>query len=62
MQELFPKLRTGKYPDLPDELTSMRIRANAGTLRMQLEMAGQMDFLDFPSHQGIVDGTLPLCI
>jgi aspartate--ammonia ligase len=44
------------------ELTSMGIRVNAETLKKQLEMAGQQHFLDFPYHQGIVNGTLPLSI
>jgi aspartate--ammonia ligase len=44
------------------ELTSMGIRVNAETLKQQLEMSGQMDFLKFPYHQGIVNGTLPLTI
>ncbi|MEJ2203157.1 MAG: aspartate--ammonia ligase [Gemmatimonadota bacterium] len=44
------------------ELTSMGIRVNGETLKTQLEMAGQLEFLEFPYHQGIVDGTLPLSI
>jgi aspartate--ammonia ligase len=44
------------------ELTSMGIRVNAETLKQQLEMSGQMDFLKFPYHQGIINGTLPLTI
>ncbi len=44
------------------ELTSMGIRVNGETLKTQLEMSGQLDFLEFPYHQGIVDGTLPLSI
>ncbi len=44
------------------ELTSMGIRVNAETLKQQLEMSGQMDFLNFPYHQGIINGTLPLTI
>jgi aspartate--ammonia ligase len=44
------------------ELTSMGIRVNAETLKMQLEMSGQMDLLSTPYHQGIVNGTLPLSI
>jgi aspartate--ammonia ligase len=44
------------------ELTSMGIRVNAETLKQQLEMSGQLDFLKFPYHQGIVNGTLPLTI
>ncbi len=44
------------------ELTSMGIRVNAKTLKQQLEMSGQKDFLKFPYHQGIINGTLPLTI
>lgn len=44
------------------ELTSMGIRVNAETLRKQLQMSGQLDFLKTPYHQGIIDGTLPLSI
>jgi len=44
------------------ELTSMGIRVNAETLRQQLEMTGQLDFLKYPYHQGIVSGELPLSI
>ncbi|MHC4647639.1 MAG: aspartate--ammonia ligase [Planctomycetota bacterium] len=44
------------------ELTSMGIRVNAETLKQQLEMSGQLDFLKLPYHQGIVNGELPLSI
>jgi aspartate--ammonia ligase len=44
------------------ELTSMGIRVNAETLKQQLEMAGQMDSLKYPYHQGIVTGDYPLSI
>ena len=44
------------------ELTSMGIRVNAATLRQQLEMTGQLDFLKFPYHQSIVNGDIPLSI
>jgi len=44
------------------ELTSMGIRVNPETLKMQLEIAGQMDFLKTPYHRGIVDGTIPLSV
>ncbi len=44
------------------ELTSMGIRVNAETLRKQLEMSGQLDFLNFPYHQGIINNELPLTI
>ena len=44
------------------ELTSMGIRVNAETLKMQLEMAGQTSFLEQPYHRGIVTNELPLSI
>ncbi len=44
------------------ELTSMGIRVDAQTLREQLEISGQLDFLRFPYHQGIVKSELPLSI
>jgi aspartate--ammonia ligase len=44
------------------ELTSMGVRVNAQTLRKQLEMTGQLDFLKLPYHQGIINGELPLSI
>ena len=44
------------------ELTSMGIRVNAETLKMQLEMSNQLDFLKQPYHQGIVSNELPLSI
>ena len=44
------------------ELSSMGIRVNAQTLRKQLELTGQLDFLKYPYHQGIVSGALPLSI
>jgi aspartate--ammonia ligase len=44
------------------ELTSMGIRVNAETLRKQLGITGQLDFLEFPYHQGIVKNELPLSI
>jgi len=44
------------------ELSSMGIRVNAETLRRQLEITHQLDFLNFPYHQGIVNGDLPLSI
>jgi aspartate--ammonia ligase len=44
------------------ELSSMGIRVDAESLKTQLEMSGQMDFLRFPYHQGIVNGTLPLSV
>jgi aspartate--ammonia ligase len=44
------------------ELTSMGIRVNAKTLRTQLEMTGQLDFLKLPYHQAITDEKIPLSI
>jgi len=44
------------------ELTSMGVRVDAITLRKQLEMSGQMDFLKYPYHQAIVRGEIPLSI
>ncbi len=44
------------------ELTSMGIRVNADTLKKQLEITGQLDFLKLPYHQGIMNNELPLCI
>ena len=44
------------------ELTSMGIRVNPATLKQQLEMTGQLDFLNYPYHKGIVSGELPLSI
>ena len=44
------------------ELTSMGIRVNADTLRKQLQISGQLDFLKLPYHQGIIKNELPLSI
>ena len=44
------------------ELTSMGIRVNADTLKKQLEITGQIDFLKFPYHQAILNNEIPLCI
>ncbi len=44
------------------ELTSMGIRVDAYTLRRQLEITGQLDFLNYPYHQGIINNSLPLSI
>jgi len=44
------------------ELSSMGIRVNAESLKKQLEMSGQQDFLKFPYHQAIVNGDIPLSI
>jgi aspartate--ammonia ligase len=44
------------------ELTSMGIRVNARTLKQQLELTGQLDFLKLPYHKGIINNELPLSI
>jgi len=44
------------------ELSSMGIRVNGVTLRKQLELSKQLDFLNFPYHKGILSGELPLSI
>jgi aspartate--ammonia ligase len=44
------------------ELSSMGIRVNAETLKKQLEMAGQLEFLKYEYHKGIINNTIPLSI
>lgn len=44
------------------ELTSMGIRVNADTLKKQLEISGQLDFLKLPYHQAILNNKIPLSI
>jgi aspartate--ammonia ligase len=44
------------------ELSSMGIRVNSASLKKQLELSGQLDFLNFPYHKGIISGDLPLSI
>jgi len=44
------------------ELTSMGIRVNAVTLKQQLEISGQLDFLKLPYHQAILNNEIPLSI
>jgi aspartate--ammonia ligase len=44
------------------ELTSMGIRVNAQTLKKQLEMSGQLDFMKLPYHQAILNNEIPLSI
>jgi aspartate--ammonia ligase len=44
------------------ELTSMGIRVTGETLRRQLELTGQLDFLRFPYHRAILDDQIPLSI
>jgi len=44
------------------ELTSMGIRVTKDSLRRQLELSGQLDFLDLPYHRAIVHDEVPLSI
>jgi aspartate--ammonia ligase len=44
------------------ELTSMGIRVNAESLKKQLELTHQIDFLKYPYHQAIVNHEIPLSI
>jgi aspartate--ammonia ligase len=44
------------------ELTSMGIRVTPETLLKQLEMSGQMDLIDQPYHQAIMNNEIPLSI
>ena len=44
------------------ELTSMGIRVTEKTLKIQVKMAGQEDFLDLPYHQAILNDGIPLSI
>jgi aspartate--ammonia ligase len=44
------------------ELTSMGIRVTKQTLRKQLEISGQLDFLKLPYHQAILNDEIPLSI
>jgi aspartate--ammonia ligase len=44
------------------ELTSMGIRVTKDTLRQQLEITGQLDFLKLPYHQAILNDQIPLSI
>jgi len=44
------------------ELTSMGIRVDAESLRKQLEITGQLDFLKLPYHRAIIDNEIPLSI
>lgn len=45
-----------------EEISSMGIRVDAESLKEQLKKAGCEERLQFPFHQGIIDGTLPLTI
>jgi len=44
------------------ELTSMGIRVNAETLKKQLQITNQLDFLKLPYHKAILDNEIPLSI
>ncbi len=44
------------------ELTSMGVRVTKETLKIQLEMTGQNDFLDLPYHKAILNDEIPLSI
>jgi len=44
------------------ELTSMGIRVNADTLKKQLEITGQLDMLEMPYHQALLNNEIPLSI
>ncbi len=44
------------------ELSSMGIRVTKDTLKTQLQLTGQMDFLKLPYHQALVNDKIPLSI
>jgi aspartate--ammonia ligase len=44
------------------ELTSMGVRVTPETLKKQLEMSDQLDFLQLPYHQAIMNNDIPLSI
>jgi aspartate--ammonia ligase len=44
------------------ELTSMGIRVDADSLRRQLEITGQLEWLRLPYHRGIAEGEWPLSV
>ena len=44
------------------ELTSMGVRVTKDTLKQQLEISGQLDFLKLPYHQAILSDQIPLSI
>jgi aspartate--ammonia ligase len=44
------------------ELTSMGIRVTKETLKVQLKMSGQEDFLSLPYHQALLNDEIPLSI
>src|SRR5208337_2993396 len=44
------------------ELSSMGVRVDGVTLKKQLMLSGQLDFLKYEYHKGIISGDLPLSI
>ena len=44
------------------ELSSMGIRVNAETLKQQLEITDQLDFLKLPYHKAVINDQVPLSI
>ncbi len=44
------------------ELTSMGVRVTKELLKVQLEMTGQLDYLELPYHQAILNDQIPLSI
>ena len=44
------------------ELSSMGIRVTKDTMKVQLEMSGQLDFLELPYHRAILKDEIPLSI
>jgi aspartate--ammonia ligase len=44
------------------ELTSMGVRVTKDTLKKQLEITGQLDFLKLPYHQAIINDQIPLSV
>ncbi|MBC8214636.1 MAG: aspartate--ammonia ligase [Candidatus Marinimicrobia bacterium] len=44
------------------ELTSMGVRVNKETLKQQLEITDQLDFLEMPYHKAIMNDEIPLSI
>ncbi len=44
------------------ELTSMGIRVTKETMKAQLELSGQLDFLNLPYHKAILNDKIPLSI
>ena len=44
------------------ELTSMGVRVTKETLKAQLKISGQLDYLDLPYHKAILNDAIPLSI